>query len=613
MKRFFALLLSLLMLTGCSAQGDAADQGDSNAQPAGTPESAVSPAGFDVSILDLEFSNRELSGEWDEDEEVAIRANGSTVEIDGSGAAFKDGMLTISKEGVYVITGTLTDVCVYINVTKQEKVQLVLKDAELTNSTGPAIAIEEADKVFITVPEGAKAAISDGKNYKGKAVTEDWDGVIFSRADLCLNGQGEMTITGAYKHGVVSKDDLVITGLTLTVNAESTALDGKDCVKANGATITVNAGKNGIRSDNDEDADRGFVYLKECAITVDAGKDAVEAENAIITEDTILNILSGGGQSQAVRYAAEGSWKGLKAGDIRLTGGSCFIDARDDAIHANRSITITSGSFILASGDDGVHADKELTIMDGDIRITGSYEGLEASKLTIAGGLVDVTASDDGLNAAGDTEETTAAAGNRRSRGMMMSNGVGEIFITGGVILVNSTGDGIDSNRDINVSGGVTLVSGPVSSGNAAFDYDGTATVTGGILIAAGPNGMAQNFTEAQNQGAILATFSRQPGGRSIALVDSEGVIIAAFTPQNAYQSVVITAPGVQENRKYTLVAGADLSHADEHGFAQGGEVRGGNSVASIQMTSAIYGGGFGGPGGGNPGGGPGRGPGRGW
>lgn len=613
MKRFFALLLSLLMLTGCSAQGDATDQSGTTAQPAGTPESVVSPADFDVSILDLDFSNRELSGEWDEDEEVAIRANGSAAEIDGSGASLKDGMLTIDKEGVYVITGTLTDVCIYINVSKQEKVHLVLKDAELTNSAGPAIAIEEADKVFITVPEGAKAAISDGKTYQGKSATEGWDGAIFSRADLCLNGKGEMTITGAYKHGVVSKDDLVITGLTLTVTASSTALDGKDCVKASGAAITVDAGTNGIRSDNDEDADRGFIYLKECTITVDAGNDAVQAENALITEDTILNILSGGGQSQAVRYAAEGSWKGLKAGDIRLTGGSCFIDARDDAIHANRSITITSGSFTLASGDDGVHADKELTILDGDIRITGSYEGLEASKLTIAGGFVDVTASDDGLNAAGDTEETTAAAGNRRSRGMMMSNGVGEIFITGGVILVNSTGDGIDSNRDINVSGGVTLVSGPVSSGNAAFDYDGTATVTGGILIAAGPNGMAQNFSEAQNQGAILATFSRQPGGRSIALVDSEGSIVAAFTPQSAYQSVVITAPGVQENQKYTLVAGADLSHADEHGFAQGGEVRGGNSVASIQMTSAIYGSGFGMPGGspgGNPGGGKQR---RGW
>ena len=220
MKKIIALMLALLMLGCCCALGDG------ETQTAKKPESMVSPAGFNVSILDLDFSGRELSGEWDENDEVTITANGATVEIDGSGAKMADGMLTISKEGVYVISGTLTDVCIYVNVTKLEKVQLVLQDAVLTNSTGPSIVIEEADKMFITVPDGAKAAISDGKNYKGKAVTEDWDGAVFSRADLCFNGQGELTITGAYKHGVVSKDDLIITALTLTGDAESTALDG---------------------------------------------------------------------------------------------------------------------------------------------------------------------------------------------------------------------------------------------------------------------------------------------------------------------------------------------------------------------------------------------------
>lgn len=611
MKKTIALMMALLMLGGCSAQGDSG-AAVTDTQPAGTPESSISPAGFNIDILDLDFSGRELSGEWDKDEEIVITANDSTVEIDGSGAKLADGLLTISKEGVYVISGTLTDVCIYVNVTKQEKVQLVLKDVELTNSTGPAIVIEEADKMFITVPEGAKAVISDGESYKGLAVTENWDGVIFSRADLCLNGQGELTITGAYKHGVVSKDDLVITGLTLTVNAASTALDGKDCVKASGADITVNAGKNGIRSDNDKDADRGFVYLQECTVTVDAGKDAVEAENAIITEDTILNILSGGGQTNSVRYAAEDSWKGLKAGDIRLTGGSCFIDARDDAIHANRSIFITSGSFEIASGDDGIHADQALTIEGGDIRITASYEGLEASVLTITGGFIDVTASDDGLNAAGQAEGTQA--GTQRGRGMM-SNGVGEIIISGGYTLVNAQGDGIDSNNSIAVSGGVTLVSGPVRSGNAAFDYDGSATVTGGVLIAAGPSGMAQNFSQAENQGAVFLAFSQQAGGSSIALVDGQGQIVAAYTPKNTYQSVVITTPGLQINQQYTLVAGADIP-ADAYGFTDGGSATGGTDVAAIDMTSAIYGGGYGMHG--NPGGGPGGNPGggkqrRGW
>lgn len=608
MKKIIALMMAALLLGGCSAMGDT--------PAAGTPESSVSPAGFNVDILDLEFSNRELSGEWDEDEEVVITANGSTVEIDGSGAALADGMLTIDKEGVYVLTGTLTDVCIYVNVSKQEKVQLVLKDVELTNSAGPVIVIEEADKMFITVPEGAKATLSDGEDRQGMAADEGWDSVIFSRADLCLNGQGEMTITGAHKHGVVSKDDLVITGLTLNVTAASTALDGKDCIKASGAVITVDAGKNGIRSDNDEDADRGFIYLKDCTVTVDAGKDAVEAENAIITKDTILNILSGGGQTRTVRYAEEGSWKGLKAGDIRLAGGSCFIDARDDAIHAGRSIIITSGSFVLASGDDGIHADEALTIEGGEIRISQSYEGLEAKVLTIAGGFIDVTASDDGLNAAGEAESTQA----NNLRGRMMSNGVGEIVISGGYTVINARGDGIDSNNNITVSGGVTLVSGPVNGGNAAFDYDGTAKVTGGVLMATGAMGMAQNFTEAENQGAMLVSFGPKASGETIALTDADGLVLAAFTPENAYQCAVITAPGLREGQTYQLITGCTVDGADEHGFAQQTACTGGMLIDQITMTSLLYGGGMGmhgNPGGGfpggNPGGGPGRGPGRGW
>lgn len=598
MKKSLAILFTLLMmLTSCSAQeSDAA-----------APQSTVSPAGADVSAFDLTFSNRELSGEWESRGAVTIAGNGSTATITGQGATLADGVLTISREGVYLLTGSLTDVRIHIEVTKQEKVQLVLRDAQIANSTGPAIVIEEADKVFITVPDDTSATISDGETYYGTAATEGWDGAVFSRADLCLNGSGTLTINALHKHGVVSKDDLVITGLHLNVTSASTALDGKDCVKASGAVITVEAGTNGIRSNNDEDADRGFIYLENCTIAVDAGNDAVQAEKAIITEETILNILSGGGQTNSVRYAATGSWKGLKsAGDIRLSGGSCFIDARDDAIHANGSILITSGSFTLVTGDDGIHADKALTIEDGEIRITGSYEGLEASTLTIAGGFIDVTASDDGLNAAGDSEGTQTNA--RRGRGMM-SNGVGEIIITGGYTLVNAQGDGIDSNNSICVSGGVTLVSGPVSSGNAAFDYDGSATVTGGVLVAAGPSGMAQNFSEAQNQGAMLLTFrSRQNG--SVALVDAQGQVIVTFTPANAYQSAVITAPAIQQGETYTIVTGGTAEGADAHGFAQQTALTGGTTAGSITMDSLLYGGGSGY---GNPGGGPGRKPGRGW
>ena len=165
---------------------------------------------------------------------------------------------------------------------------------------------------------------------------------------------------------------------------------------------------------------------------------------------------------------------------------------------------------------------------------------------------------------------------------------------------MNVGGDGIDSNGKLTVSGGVTLVSGPTGGGNGIFDYDGSATVTGGVLVALGTSSMAQNFSQAQNQGSILATFATQGAGTSFAVCDSTGKVIASFTSQKTYQCAIVTAPAIQSGNTYTLVAGATISGADSNGFAQNTTKTGGTTLATVTMTSNLYGAG-GGMGGGRP------------
>lgn len=623
MKRRLSLLLTLLLLTGCAApSADPAEPeatlpvptaiAGSTAAPAPITAPAEMNASIDTKEMDFTFTQRELAGTYEAHETVDILGSGQTAEIRGKGAALSGGTLTISKEGMYRLTGEFNGIFLRIAVDEQEKVQLVLDNAQITNPNGPAIYIQSADKVFITIPGNTQSSVSDGSSYSLEDGGTAVDGAIFSRSDLCLNGTGTLTVTGQCKHGVVSKDDLVITGMTLEVKAVSTALDGKDCVKVSGASIHVDAGSNGVRSDNAEDASRGFVYLQDTTLTVNAGSDGVQAQTVLICESSVLNITAGGGSGSSL-HSADGSWKGLKSGgDMYFSGGSCTISSRDDCIHSNSSIVIADGSFDLSSGDDGVHADTNLTISGGSLLVSKSYEGLEASKLVISGGRIEVTASDDGLNAAGGADGS--ALGMRFGRGMF-SNGVGEIEITGGYTVINAKGDGIDSNSSIRVSGGVTLVSGPVSSGNAAFDYDGEATVTGGVLIATGAAGMAQNFSSAENQGAMLVSFSPMASRETIALTDANGLVLASFTPVNPYQSAVITAPGIQEGQTYTLLTGCTVTGADDHGFAQNTTTSGGVLIDQITMSSLLYGGGQGmrnrpggGPGGmpgGNPGGRP--------
>lgn len=606
MKRFFLLLLMMTLLTACTVQADS-------------------------SAFDLTFTDRELKGSWDAKSAVTITGTGTSCNISGRGAKLSGSTLTISDEGVYVLSGEFIDMLIVVSAGNKDKVQIVLNGAVIESANGPAIYVENADKVFLTVPEDAESLLSDGADY---TVTDDdttLDATIFSRADLCLNGTGTLNVAGNCKHAIVSKDDLVITGLTLNVNAASTALDGKDCVMLHGVTAAITAGSNGVRSDNAEDADRGYVYIQDSTLTIKAGSDGVQAETLLRADNAVMTITTGGGSGTASPSAgndwdsrggssggrasssastADCSWKGLKsAADIELHSGTYTIDSQDDCIHSNGNLTITDGLFALSSGDDGIHADNELHISGGEITISRSFEGIEASKLLISGGTIDIVASDDGLNAAGGADGSANA--DRWGRGMF-SNMVGEIVISGGHIHISATGDGIDSNNTILVSGGVTLVSTGNSNGNAAFDYDGEANVTGGILIATGGSGMAQSFTSAENQGCMLFGINGAPGGVNIAIADGSDRVVASFTPDSSYSAVVVTAPGLQVGSTYSVVMDAVIDGADEYGFAADASFTGGTNLGAIEMTTLLQGGSGHGMGGG-PGGGPGGGNRRGW
>ncbi len=596
MKRLLLLLLMMTLLSGCTAL---------------------------ASEYDFTFTDRELSGTWESKKAVTITGQGDSCQISGKGAKLDGTTLTITDEGVYVLSGTFNG-CILVNAGEQDKVQLVLNSATVTSPAGPAVHVENADKVFITTAGDTANHIADSATYN----EESADAAIFSRADLCLNGTGSLTVNGNYKHGIVSKDDLIIAGTTLTVSAASTALEGKDCLMMTGTTACITAGSNGLRSDNAEDEGRGYIYIADSTLTITAGTDGIQAETQLRADNAAMTIVTGAGSGEVTASArndqgrwggwdrfgattteSAGSWKALKAGKtIEINGGTYTIDSQDDCLHSNGNLTITGGSFTLKSGDDGIHADNELLISGGDITILQSYEGIEASKLSITGGNIDVTASDDGLNAAGGADGSATA--DRWGRGMF-SNGVGEITISGGYIHINAMGDGIDSNNTILVSGGITLVSGSPSGGNAAFDYDGEATVTGGVLIATGSSGMAQSFTAAENQGCMLFGLNGGPAGRSLAIVNTDGRIVAAYTPENSYSAVVVTAPGLQVGSTYTVVSDAVIDGADAHGFAADAAYSGGTVLGSIEMTTALQGG-SGHSMGGGPGGGFGGGPGGG-
>lgn len=586
------ILCACLLLSSCGKKNTAS--GTNNI----SNMSAVTEISTDD--MDFEFSNNDTTYDYDESEAKTVADSEKTVKI--------------TAEGTYVVSGEHESITV--SAPDTAKVRIILKNATVSNTSGPAIYIEKADKVFITACEGTVNTLSDGTSYTGDFKDTNIDGAIFSKTDLTLNGVGTLNITGNCKCGVVSKDDLIICGLNLTVKSTGCALEGKDCVKIKDAAITVSAGGDGIRSTNTEKSNKGFVYIETGNIDITSGNDGIQAATVLKAANGSIKITAGGGAADTKQNFGgrnmpgfggstqttddEESTKGLKAGSLILIDEGGFeVSSKDDSFHSNGDIEINGGSFTAAAGEDGFHADNNLIINGGSITVNQSYEGLEGQKVTVTGGNIDITASDDGINAAGSS--SSSSTGGRP--GSSDSNAL--ITIGGGYIVVNASGDGIDSNGNVAITGGTLLVSGPADNGNGAFDYGGEATVSGGTVILCGSSGMAQGFSDKSEQASFMYTLnSIASAGSSVAVTDENGNVLASFIPAKQYNNVVISTPSLKNGSSYKLVIGGTVSGADKNGFASSGSVSSAAQTLDIKLTGTTTTFGNGGMSGGNMGGG---------
>ena len=272
----------------------------------------------------------------------------------------------------------------------------------------------------------------------------------------------------------------------------------------------------------------------------------------------------GGNQSSTTTTTDTVSMKGLKAANsILISGGTFKLDSADDSIHSDISVTINGGTFEIASGDDAVHAEETLTVTAGNFNITESYEGLEALNIKIMGGDIMLVASDDGLNAAGGTDSSGTTGGRDGmfgegigGMGGGMSSGNGSIVISGGNLYINSSGDGLDANGTLEITGGYTVVVGPTQGDTATLDYDKSGIITGGTFIGTGASGMAQSFSDSE-QGVVAIRVGNQSAGTKIVLKDKSGQTIIEHTPELSFAVVILSSPEITKGETYSVTVGS--------------------------------------------------------
>ena len=571
---------------------------------------SASDINFDLelteSTIDTEFTDREKSGSYKVSEAVKITLNKTTATVSGSGAKADGSTITITEEGVYVVSGTLEDGQIIVDASDSDKVQIVLDGVHINCETNAAIYVREADKVFITLAENSSNTLGGGNEYT-QIDDNTVDGVIFSKSDLVCNGTGSLTIEADYKHGIVSKDDLVITGGTYKIAAADNGITAKDQIKILDGSFDIDAANSAVKAKNTDDTELGNIYIAGGIFTIEAEQDGFHATGSIVVDDGTITVNSGDDGFHADldtvihsgTILVEKSYEGLEGKRVVVNGGDITINASDDGINAANSgddgaNAINPGANAAGSGDDDSNAassndDSSAVVNSGDDgSISGAADGKEppqmppdtenGSDMQPSQDFDPENAPSDG-NAPQDFDPGNAPSdgnapqdfdpGNAPSDGdapQKMQGGPGgggnsELYIkiTGGTLTVSADGDGLDSNGGLLVTGGTTIVYGPTSDGDSALDYDGSAIVSGGILAAIGSAGMVESFDEASTQPVITYYCTEtQSADTTITLTDSDGSALFTVTPEKAYASIVLTCPEMKLDATYTLAAGTD-------------------------------------------------------
>lgn len=591
-KKILAVTIAAALIVSCFTSCDnntSSDSQASQAESSTTVSSGSASSATDISsasdsktsdsgsdsdkqlTADDMFSDRDLSGDYSECTDITL--SDSTASCSDSSVTVADGSVTITKAGTYKLSGTFTGQII-VNAGDSDKVQLVLDNASITKEGSAALYIINADKVFITTVKGTENTLSSMGEFASSDDATNVDGAIFSKSDITFNGSGTLNVKCESKHGIVTKDDLKITGGTYNITSASQGLSGKDSVRIAGGNITVTSGTDGIHSENTDDTEKGYVYISGGTLNITSGKDCIDASGTVDIKDGTFTFKAGGGSSEKTTGDSTESYKGIKAdGVLTISGGTFDIDTLDDAIHSSADVTVSGGTLDISTGDDGIHAGNNTVVSGGEINIAKCYEGLEGQTVTVSGGKVTLTSSDDGINAAGGDNQ---GVGGGFGPDSFSADSEAKIAITGGEIHVNASGDGLDSNGDIEISGGTVYVYGPTSNGNGSLDYENNAVITGGTVIMAGSSGMAMNFGSESTQGSILASTGNASAGTAVKLTDSSGNVIAEFTPTVSFQTVVISTPNITSDGTYTLTVGDSTQEITMSGYIYGSGMSGG-------------------------------------
>lgn len=551
-------LLAALALTGCSAtsaSNTSATSAISTSTSSDSDTKSKTADSFSTDVKngaklaeDTHYSAKDLT--WDSSSEVTIDLSNPTAT---DGVTVSDGVITITKAGNYRLSGTYSGQ-VKVEAADSDMVRLILDNATITNSTGAAINVVEADEVVIYTASGSTNTVSDGSSYSDTASGSP-DAAIYSKSDLTLAGEGTLKVEGNYEEGIHTTDGLVISSGTLEVTAANTGIKGKDYVDILDGTVTVAATKDGIKATNDTDGNRGWVRLSGSTVNISAGDDGFKAERVLEISGGTLNITE--------------SNEGIEAQYINILDGTVNVTSSDDGINASYS---TSSSSSTESTSSSTTQTSQTAQSNQTAQNTQS--GQSAQGNAAQGGQGGQPPAG-GQAPSGNMGQPPAGGGGGAGGGMGGGGGTFEVVdatinIAGGTITVNANGDGIDSNGTATLSGGALVVNGPFTGGNTSLDTNGDLLLNGTTVVAGNSGDMFEAPASSSTSGYVkLTNLSNVSSGMTIQVADSSGKVVANYKVTNSNTALIlVSSANITKGQSYTVYTTTDSVDASSTSVA---------------------------------------------
>ena len=528
MKRCLMLLLPvILLLAGC---GHAPQENESL-------ESMTAPMTADHS-------------QWQQEPYYILQFNVDSVISNAPNVTATASRVIISQGGTYLLSGTLQDAQLTVEIPAGETARLVLRGVDMHCERGPVIYSNGGGTVVVLLENGTENTLSDGKSYlySGSKVRE---AAISVEGDLLITGGGSLSVEAIHNDALRSEGTLAVAEGTLEITAWRDGLVAGQELQISGGQLSIACGRTGLSASSAKSG-QGSVTLAGGTVALICGGDGITAAgNASYGETTEKWGLWGGLPQQQPteeqpiinrEQIVSDSARGLSAGkSLALSGGTFTLDCSDAALYSVGS-TKLSGSRVTISGGDTAITTQQLTLSAGDVSILTARRGAVAEDMTLSGGSLSITAVEEGLALSGGyvRSENDPATDLRK------------MTVTGGSLSICAGTHALDIGGSLFQSGGSLLLgSGREQNPLRAA----TAHISGGTLLAAGP------LPEELQLYTSLPRISVElwlTGGRPLTVTAAEeSTPMLSFTPETSVGYVTLISDALEKDTTYYLVSGS--------------------------------------------------------